>query len=289
MNASALIASGTAASSPAATIFGPDRVVAFAFVGALTAVNGVAAMVGRYIVSWGSLDALLALGGVSAIIWFAIFSLVAIARQPGDTVVAATRTDVLVLSTMLLCCFLPNSVAAASSLVMAGAYLAWTSEAETRARRVALVIVALTGPLVWGKLILAFVAPLVLRVDAQLAALIVGVPVSGNIVNFANGQGSLYVGLGCSSLHNMSLAILLFAIATQVLEVPLTRRMLLVGALGVAAIGIVNVFRLAAIAQFPDHFEYLHEGAGATLFGYAGLLATLAVIAPGIYLAKRGH
>lgn len=289
MIASAVVASRGPATPLPVALFGPDRILAFASVGALTTVNGVAAMVGRYIVSWGPLNTALALGGVSAIIWFAIFSLIAIARQPGEPAVATTKLDAVVLALMLSSCILPYSVAASGGLAFGGVYLAWRSSIGTRSRRVALVMLALTGPLLWGRLILALVAPLVLRVDAQLAALIVDVPVRGNIVDFANGQGSLYVGLGCSSLHNMSLAILLFAVATQILEVPLTRGMILIGALGVAAIGIVNVVRLAAIAQFPDHFEYLHEGTGAMLFGYAGLLATLAVIAPGIYLAKHRH
>ena len=84
-----------------AALFGPDRATAFATVAALAAVNGFAAIVGGNIFAYGVWASLIGLGGVSAIAWFAIFSLILIAQRHGEPV-TSTKTDRAVMLGMIV-------------------------------------------------------------------------------------------------------------------------------------------------------------------------------------------
>ena len=76
----------------------------------------------------------------------------------------------------------------------------------------------------------------------------------------------------CSSVHNMSLAIVLWTTAAMLFRIRADGRYLLIGAAMVALMYGLNVVRLSTIGLFPDHFDFLHVGWGAAIFGWAGLI-----------------
>ncbi len=232
----------------------------------------------------GVIDTVVSLAGVSAVLWFSLFAALRIAVEPGAS--AWRRSDRFVLG-MIGLCALFSSTAAAIGVFVLGAYLALTAQ-DGRARRIALVLLALSGPLVWGNILLLAFAPVVLALDAQLVGLIVGTGAQGNLVGFVGG-GEFVVYGGCSSVHNVSLAVLLWSSVVALLDLQISRRLLLVGAAAVLAMFALNLARLSAIAMFPANYEWLHSGSGATLFGWAGLLVTGLIIGAGAYdaLARR--
>lgn len=263
-----------------------NRAEAFAIIGAIAAVNALAGKLATALHGQSLAGALLSLGGVSAIIWFALIVMLLIAGKD-DNVEALMPLDRPALALMALLAALPFNFGAAIAVMLGGGYLLVTSTSTSSARRIGIIMLALTGPLIWGRLLLAFFGPLLLGLDAYLAAAIAGSSVQGNVVDLFGGAGRLYVALGCSSLHNMSLSILLFAVVTQMLQLRLTPRLISVCVASAAAMAIVNILRLATIARFPSHFEYFHVGQGGALFGLASFAAAIVVTGVGVVAATR--
>jgi hypothetical protein len=156
-------------------------------------------------------------------------------------------------------------------LLLCAAYLLATTHRHEPARRAALVLLALTGPLIWGRVLLNLFASRILALDAHIVGAVIGTRVDGNIFQAANGSHFL-IGDLCSSVHNMSLAIVLWTTAAMLFSIQVDRRYVLVGVAMAAFMFALNIARLATIGLFPAYFTFLHFGTGAALFGWAGLI-----------------
>lgn len=258
-----------------------NRAELFALIGCVAAVNGFAGKIVSTIYDRPLMTAILVLGGVSAIVWFAIATLFTIS-QDGPTSPATGGADRAVCGLTLLLSLIPLNFAAAIGLLLCGAYLAATSPDGSADRRIAIVMLALTGPLIWGRFLLALLGPMLLGLDASMAGMLAGVNVQGNVVSLRGTTASLYVALGCSSVHNMSLAVLLFVSLTQMLKLRYTPLLLLTGIGAALAMAAVNVARLATMARFPQYFDLVHTGWGGTAFGGLSFIAAGAIIVGGI-------
>lgn len=226
--------------------------------------------------------------GVSAVIWIALVALIDLSGDGAGTKPA--RIDWWLCGAALACCLLPAGWEAGLALLG----LSMVSIARfihgSRERRVAVIGLALTGPLLFGPLVLAYFGSEMLRFDAAFVSLLSGHPSRGNIVEFtdpamraAGKQMVIYA--GCSSLHNMSLVGVLSAVVTQTINVRLTRSMWLLAVAMVAAMIAINAARLTAIAIFPQHYDFLHTGLGGQLIGFTGLVIAGAFI---LFGALRG-
>ena len=136
--------------------------------------------------------------------------------------------------------------------------------------------------LIWGRVALhAFAAP-ILALDARVVGSVIGATVEGNTVHFANARGQFLIGGPCSSVHNISLAVVL---STQC-------RGPVQGACRCPHCGIWprdgcndvrNQYRAArAIGANPDSFDFLHHGIGEGLFGWAELIGARILAALGV-------
>jgi hypothetical protein len=260
------------------------RAGSFAIIGSVAAVNGFAGKIATEVSTTPLLSAILNLGGVSAIVWFAIGTLFIIAHEEQGSL-GSNRYDTAALLLTLLLSFMPLNFAGAIALLICGAYLAATSSIGSIERRMAIIVIALTGPLIWGRFLLALFGPFLLGLDARMAAALAGVAVHGNVVSLRDGSGSLYVALGCSSVHNMSLAILFFVALVQMMALRCTPALILSAAGATLAMAAVNVMRLAAMARFPQYFDLLHTGWGGTAFGAVSFVAAGAIIVRGVRVA----
>lgn len=257
-----------------------SRPSVFAVTGCVATVNAFAGKIATSLHGQSLSHVLLDLGGVSAIVWFAIGSLFLIAQE-NDIPSPLRHGDKAVSALVLMLSFIPFNFAAAVGLLVNGLYLALRSPRDDIHRRMGIVMLALTGPLIWGRLLLALLGAPLLGIDARLAGWIAGTAVEGNVVALRDG-GSLYVALGCSSVHNMSLALLLFVTLTQMLRLRYTGLLVATGIAAALAMAVVNVLRLAALARFPQYFDLLHAGWGGSLFGLSSFVAAGAIIAGGI-------
>jgi hypothetical protein len=217
---------------------------------------------------------------ISAVIWFAMYAVLQIGFER-DSPAPANR-DKLVIAAVIALCFLPFALAAKAALLLCGIYSFQSSRSGDPLRRVALVLLALTGPLIWGPLILIVFAGPLLSLDAHLVGAAIGMPVDGNLVQFASGGRRFLIGIPCSSVHNISLALVLWTTAAALFRVRFDIRYI---SCGIAMVGFMfglNILRLSLIGQYPASFTFLHDGLGADLFGWGalmgvGLLAFLGV------------
>jgi hypothetical protein len=252
---------------------------AFACAGVVAALNAQADQIINSL-RYQSVDiAVATLGGVGAIIWIAMFAAVKIGFDEKRTI---GRIDLIVLLAVAGLSLLPVSLAAQAGLLLCGLYLLATSERGSPSRRISVVLLALTGPLIWGRIFLHVFAMPILALDANLVGWMIGSPVNGNTVEFIGASGKFLVGTPCSSVHNISLAIVLWATAAALFDLRIDRRYVLVGLAMAGWMFALNIARLVAVGLFPAHFHFLHVGAGAELFGWAGLIGAAAIAARGV-------
>jgi hypothetical protein len=276
---------GSIPTGPKSMIVGFSRGGAFAAAGVLAAINAQASHIIGGLTQKTLLDALLGLGGVSAVIWAAMFAAWQIGSEDDTPLVGAV--DYGALGVLMLFSFIPLSYAAQAGVLLCGSYLLVTAGTDAQ-RRSAFVLLALTGPLIWGRLILRLFAAPILSLDAHVVGAAIGSRVSGNAVHFAGSSEEFLIGGGCSSVHNMSLAILLWTTVAMLFKIRIDRGYLLIGLAMVTFMFLLNVVRLSTIGLFPDHFYFLHFGAGADMFGWAGLIGAALLAGAGVtYAAAR--
>jgi exosortase/archaeosortase family protein len=225
------------------------------------------------------------LGGISAVTWFAMFAALKVGLEGQSRPLSGRDTTILAIVTFFA--FIPAAYAGGAGVLLAGSYLFATSRSGAADRRVALVLLALTGPLVWGHVILNLFAAPILALDAHMVGAAIGSSVDGNVVRFAGSEKSFLIGGPCSSVHNISLAIVLWASAASLFSIRLDRRYVAVGLAMIAWMFLLNIGRLATIGWFPGDFEYLHDGYGAALFGFAGLIGAALLVGVGVVSADK--
>ena len=262
-----------------------DRALAFAFAGALAVLNALADPILSSLRDAGLFGTLISLAGVSAVIWFALFAVLRIALEPVALEAAAWhRADMAALMSILALTLFPAPWPATLAVFAAGAWLFATADGN-RSRRVALVLLALSGPLLWGRVILTLFAPVLLALDGHIVGALAGTAATGNTVGFVGNGARFIIGGPCSSVHNISLAILLWSSIIALLDLRVDRPLIIAGVVAMAGMFALNIVRLTAIAYFPADFDSLHLGTGATLFSWAGLLLAGLIVGGGAYAA----
>ncbi len=229
-------------------------------------------------------DAILATFGISVLVWVACFIAVSLLlRRPPEPV---TRDDLILGVAVIAAVLVPSAKLSWIALTGLGIYGLRRFEAGTPARRAAFVILAVTVPMFWSRLAFAMLSDWILRADAILVSLIVGTERVGNTVGFADHSGFMYILPGCSSLADVSLAVLGWALFTQAL----TRRPSLKDVwwclAACSAVIAINVTRMALIGLHPRHFELIHGPAGG---GVAGFLALVAIVGINLIRVRGDH
>lgn len=257
----------------------------FAFVYLLLILNALTTFAAAAVVLRGWTTALFALFDVSAIVWLAIAALLALLWQAPEQG-AAKRGDGAVLTLAVLAALLPVPAASSAALTMVAVWGWYSAPAGSTLRRASAVAFALTATLLWGRIALSWGAGLFLTADARFVALIADTRNAGNIVFFPDGT-QFVIAQGCSSLHGLSLAVVLWATVVQYFNLRIDRRIWLT--LLFAALGsiLVNGIRLAVIARNPHDFDYWHIGDGGAMFGWLALAVMVAVVYKGTSHAPR--
>jgi len=258
---------------------GISRAGTFAGAGVLAAINSLADKIILAFAHAPMIGVIANLAGISAVIWFAMYAALKIGwdAEPDQL----RKSDWLALLAVLVSAILPVTYAAKAGLLLCGFYLLATTRPDEPAHRVALVLTALTWTFVWGPLILNIFSGPVLAVDAHIVALLIGSDVSGNEVQFVHSPDSFLIAGGCSSVHNISLAIVLWWTAIALFDLRVDARLVATGAAMIFFMFALNIARLCAIGLYPDRFEFIHSGVGAALFGWTGLIGVAILAALG--------
>lgn len=265
------------------------RIVWLTLAAIVAAVNLHATYIIGSIQASGWLVALTNLFGLGAIFLFALYGLWTIGQDNGGkdnggdaAAPALSRADTMVIAVSLALSLVPWHIAALAALLLLGLWCWIIGTSGSAERRAGLIMLAIAGSVAIGRLLLHSVGDSVVSLDAQFVGWLAGVPVRGNVVDFTGpGTRSFIIGLPCSSVHNMSQAVLLWATVTQLLRLRIDAILAAFALLAMAGLFLINAVRLAAIAWYPAHFDAIHNGQIGELFGLASLIVAALIVAAG--------
>jgi exosortase/archaeosortase family protein len=242
----------------------------------LAGLNAVAGQALRDVTVAGIWASFLNLFGVSAIVWAAFAAAAKIlVERPLDQ--PPRRLDYGMGAIVLVAALLPFSTASMVALTLLSLYAIGTSQADSGIRRAAIIFLAMSGVLIWGRLVLAVFSTTFLEMDALFVSLLLGTEHQGNMLWYDGYPTRLVVAPGCSSMQGISLTILLWATINQLFEVRLTWNSALWCLAAVAATIAVNVVRIGSMLAFPAHLDELHHGWGFQLFMWLTLFAVASI------------
>jgi exosortase/archaeosortase family protein len=257
-----------------------------AFAGMLSAINALCHPIISSVVQMGGPVAALNLFGFSAVIVFAIFSLERISGSEGEPE-AVLPLDNIALIAAFGAALVPLGQLSGVATFCLGLWLVLSSDARSRCRRLGVVMLALSGPLLWGQIALSLFSEQLLSWDAHIVGALAHSPVTGNVVNFKGRHTTFFIMAPCSSVSHLTLATLLWATVTQLARKRVDWGSLLLCGAAMLSVVVMNILRLTAIATFPDAFFTLHDGWLAQLFGWAALLLAGGIVAAGTARAAR--
>jgi hypothetical protein len=219
-------------------------------------------------------DAILNTFNVSAIVWLScLFGLILLfSARPKRSEI--NKRDWAIGSAALALIAIPVGACSWAAVTLACVYLL-LERPDDDTRRGATILLAVTAPMLWTRLIYRFFAPPVLAFDARLVSSILGTTRHGNVVGFADHSGNLIVEIPCSSLANVSLALLCWVAVSQFVRHQPRRTDVLWCAAACLSVVVVNVIRMAAMGINVSLYEAIHGGVGSAV---TNLLVTALIV-----------
>jgi hypothetical protein len=129
-------------------------------------------------------------------------------------------------------------------------------------RRGATILFATTMPMLWSRLVFKFFANSILNCDAALVSWLLGTRRAGNIVEFADNSGQLVILPPCSSLANVSLAILCWVTVSQLTGHKRSSYDVLWCLCACASVIAVNVTRMEMMGLSERNYDIIHSNYG---------------------------
>jgi hypothetical protein len=167
--------------------------------------------------------------------------------------------DLLVASIFLALVIIPIFPVSWIAVTGLSLYILLFARGSLSRQRGAIVMFALTVPMLWSRLLFQFFAKLILDIDAFLVASMLGSERTGNMVDFADGSGHMVVLAQCSSLANMSLAFLCWISVTQWAKHRWTVMDLLWSGLACASVIAINVTRISVMGLGRNYYDAIHN------------------------------
>ena len=192
----------------------------------------------------------------------------------------ANRPDLLIAGVSMFASALPVPYVSWLGLAALSIYLILESPDCSSTRRGSYIMLAVTVPVFWSRMLFAALSDPILTFDAILVSMITGTDRLGNTVQLADGSGYLWIAAGCSSLTNVSSAILCWVLFTQTSN----RRVNTIGfgVLACLAVVCINVSRIALIGLHPELYNLIHGDVGSTIANWTTVLVTCAICSWGV-------
>jgi hypothetical protein len=232
----------------------------FAALCILGCVNGIGSRAIQSIASYGLVEATFSTFDVSALVWIAaVIAIRLLLEDRGDHI---TTIDMAVGGVFLVLVALPIAAASWFGLTALGLHLVSVAGAATSRRRGAKILIAITIPMLWSRLLFRFFSEFILQIDASLVGRTLGTATAGNVVRFADGSGDLVILPACSSLAGLSLVVLCWVTVSQAVQHPWSMKDVVWCALAGASAVAVNIARVSIMGLSGAHYEMLHSAWG---------------------------
>jgi hypothetical protein len=243
--------------------------------------NGFAARVGQSVGEYGWLGAALNTFNISIIVLGACFcGLSLILRdESGDR---AIGPDIGVSAVLLILVALPiNSLSWLAVTALSLYILLFTTTSSAR-RRGAKILLAVTVPMLWSRLLFDLFAKFILGFDAWLVSLILGTERIDNTVEFADHSSSLVVWPACSSMANVSLAFLCWMTLSQWAEHKWRPQDVLWCLFACVSVVAINVTRMSLMGVSLPYYAAIHGQIGEAAVNSLILAVTVAICVTGV-------
>ena len=245
-------------------------------------VNGISEVVFRSIESNGVAGALAGTFGISVIVYVGLgLALLSLSKDAEKSV---PFKDGKLLWIPVALVLIPNPYLSWFAITSLALYERHHSECGTQRRRGATLMLGLTIPMFWGKIVFALFSSWILKGDALLVSTITQSATVGNMVALPHQTGYLLIAPACSSFANISLAVLCWLIFTEYSGRPRRPEDYVTCISACVNVVIVNVARISTIGLRPDLYGLLHGPVGATT---ASWLTAIVVLATCYYGVKR--
>ncbi|WP_372782156.1 hypothetical protein [Phenylobacterium sp.] len=223
--------------------------------------NAVASKVLAAFAEHGPVAALVGGLGLSWAFWLSFALCIRLALIEEDR--APRPRDLWVCGACLLAALIPISQVSALACTALALVLLLDRTRGVALKAAAWILLAISVQLLWSRLtMLLFVGPIA-ALDAHLVSLLTQTPVQGNTVQFADGaRGGMSILGACTSVQNASVALMLFvAIVRTFRPAPVRSEIYLLIGLFLSVV-VINVVRLALMAQSMAMFRLVHGDVG---------------------------
>jgi exosortase/archaeosortase family protein len=235
----------------------------------------------------GFLASLLNTFEISVVVWLSLAIGVRLVWTAEPT--ELRQRDYWIFSAALALVLIPLAELSWVALAGVAAYGISVSGRTSAFRRGAIILLAVSVPMFWSRMVFKTFAEYVLTFDAALVGFVTGQGNDGNTVAFSDQSGYIWIAQSCSSLSNVSLAILCWVTVMQLYERRFAWRDLLWCLAACLSVVVINVIRLSLIVLFPDQFELIHGTIGNTVAAWLILIATVAICLRGVGRAQAAH
>jgi hypothetical protein len=222
--------------------------------------NGIGLRVIKSISEMGWADASLVTFEVSGIVWLACLAGISLLLQ--DKTGKLTRLDLLFGAGFLVLIAVPINPAIWLAITLLGLYILLITRPPSARRRGAIILLATTVPMFWSPYFFKFYANFILNLDASLVGWVLHSTRVGNMVRFADNSGWLVIFPACSSLANVSHALLAWIAISQFFEHRWSPLDIVWCSMACAAVITVNVTRMSIMGLSPGYYQLLHDPSG---------------------------
>jgi hypothetical protein len=238
--------------------------------------NGASDRVAESLGRGGAISAIMGMFGVSLVVWLAMGTTIWLflhseAERP-------RRTDFVAGCAAAFAFLLPLPQLSWLALTGVALYLVLTSPAGVL-RRAAVVLGAITVPMFWARMSFAVFGGPILAIDAKMVGWIVGTRGVGNTVPFADGSGVVFLLPACSSLTNLSLALLCGVMIVKLYDLKWSKTVIRAVIAACLATVAINLARISLIGVMPAYYDIIHGTVGITLAEWTTNLTVMAIYA----------
>jgi hypothetical protein len=167
--------------------------------------------------------------------------------------------DLVVAAVFLLLVILPIYAVSWVAVTGLSLYILLFANDGPERRRGALILLALTVPMLWSRLVFQFFAKPLLELDATMVAWLLGTERIGNLVRFGDNSGYILITPACASFGNITFAFLTWVTVSQWANHRWARIDLLWSFLACASVVAINVTRIAITGLSYGHYETIHN------------------------------
>jgi exosortase/archaeosortase family protein len=167
--------------------------------------------------------------------------------------------DLFVTMTCIILIILPIPALGWVAITALSIYILLFATGSRSRKRAAIVMAALTVPMLWIPLLIEFFQRPILELDAMIVSWLIGSQHLGNLVAFKQGHGYVQIAPACSSITNLSLAFLCWVGVTQFENHRWSSVDILWGFLVCASALTINVMRIGLVAQSREYYQVFHN------------------------------